>query len=137
MTVQGYSSGIFNQLYRNYDNNNPENLKEWTEKRIELVKKIKNIDSQLANKNMLADDGGRLGEKAYFQRRQKLIESKNEIEQKLLDLNAIKYKFHSTISSMPMSYQNGDPHAIILTLLREMATSLKHIQFLLHSEWTD
>ena len=88
MAIQGYSSGISDQLYRNYDDQGPQNIKEWTEQHIELVKQIKNIDSQLANKNVLADDGKRLSGKAYFQRRQKLIEAKNGIDQKLLDLKA-------------------------------------------------
>jgi len=147
MSPQGYSSGIADQLYRNYDNNNPQTSEEWTEKHIELVKRKKEIEVKLGDKNMLADDGGRLSGKAYFQRRQRLLEEKNEIEQQLLDLKALKRKLFSMARGIIKKetatdkekeiLQGGDSHAIVLTLLKDIATSLKHIQFLLHREWTE
>jgi len=134
---QGVASHISYQLFRNYDHATPETMEEWKEKHAILVKKKREIEAMLSDKNILADDGERMNHKAYNKRRTELIKIKFEIENQIIELKNMKSKLFSRQVKEKDILNGNDLHSTVLTALQDIAASIKNIQFLLHREWTD
>src|SRR5574343_776831 len=92
MRPQGYHSGIADQFYRNYHDDQPKTLEECNDIHTKLTTQKRAIETELANKNITLDGKTRMKDHDYQILRSELIYRKNKIETLISENKVIRTK---------------------------------------------